>query len=158
MTKVVPICGLCKQYKPLNEFYIDRQKFNGLSTYCKSCCKLKAKGQYSRNPERAKQAMKKWRKENPERNAFIKAKSAYGISEEEWKNLKQMCYICGATTKLRIDHSHQSGRIRGMLCDNCNKGLGFFKDNPSILLRTSDYILGITKPDIFEKTYEKVDE
>lgn len=47
---------------------------------------------------------------------------------------------------LVIDHSHQSGRIRGMLCNSCNKGLGFFRDNPALLERASDYVLGKHEP------------
>lgn len=38
--------------------------------------------------------------------------------------------------------------------NKCNKGLGFFRDDPTLLLRASDYILGFANPDIFEMTYE----
>lgn len=102
--------------------------------------------------------MREWRAKNPERSSYIKAKAAYGISEKEFYTLPKICVICGSTQKLVIDHSHQSGRIRGRLCDSCNKGLGYFKDNPALLLRASDYVLGHAKPDIFEQTYEKVEE
>lgn len=158
MTKINPICGLCKKIKNPDEFYSDRKKINGLTTYCKECIKEKSKGSYARNPERCKEAMKKWRKNNPEKDAFIKAKHTFGITREQYDSLKRVCTICGDITKLCIDHSHQSGRIRGMLCSSCNKGLGFFKDNPTLLLRASDYILGNASNDIFEATYEKVVE
>ena len=133
MTKVNPICAACRMNKDPGSFYADRKKINGLSTYCKECCRTKAKGSYSRNPDRAKAAMKAWRKNNPERNAFIKAKSAYGITEKEFFNLPKVCVICGARKKLVIDHSHQTGRIRGRLCSLCNTGLGHFKDNQTAI-------------------------
>lgn len=71
-----------------------------------------------------------------------------------------LIYECGGIKNLRIDHCHGSKKVRGVLCDHCNKGLGFFKDNPTHLLRASDYVSGLNevsiiyKPDIFEKTYE----
>lgn len=157
MTKVNPFCRLCNKVKSFNDFYKDKKLKNGLHTYCKDCCKIKAKGAYARNPERAKKAMREWREKNPEISRAIKAKSSFGISRNEYFEMKRVCVICGSKEKLCIDHSHQSGRIRGMLCSACNKGLGFFKDNPTLLLRASDYILGMANADIFEMTYEKVE-
>ena len=43
-----------------------------------------------------------------------------------------------------------------MLCAPCNKGLGHFRDDPTLLLRASDYLFGVAKPDIFEATYERM--
>lgn len=140
--KVNPLCKHCGLLKATVDFYTGK---SGLSTYCKDCCKIKAKGLYAKNPEVAKKAMKKWRAKNPVRNAFIKAKSSLGITEKQFYGIPFVCTICGETKSLCIDHSHQSGRIRGRLCSSCNKGLGFFKDNPTLLLRASDYILGHAK-------------
>lgn len=156
MTKVNPTCGSCKERKIDKEFYPDRKKINGLSTYCRVCCKARAKGSYARNPERAKRSMKRWREKNPERNAFIKAKSAYGISESDFYSLSKVCTICGSRKNLCIDHSHKTGKVRGRLCSSCNRGLGQFKDDPTLLLRAGDYLLGLAKPDIFEATYWEV--
>lgn len=157
------VCPKCLIQKPDNEFYIQKSgRHKGkLSSWCKACCSEKSAKRYRENKEKCKEEHRKWVSKNKEKVAFSKAKSSYGISREEYDSLKRVCQICGATENLVIDHSHQSGRIRGMLCHNCNKGLGFFKDNPILLNRASDYVLGIheeiDKPDIFAKTYEAVD-
>lgn len=48
--------------------------------------------------------------------------------------------ICGATDDLGIDHDHNSGEVRGKLCDKCNQGLGLFQDSPELLHAAADYI------------------
>lgn len=52
------------------------------------------------------------------------------------------CAICGRELweKLRIDHDHKTGNLRGLLCDNCNWGLGNFKDNPAFLESAIKYL------------------
>lgn len=50
------------------------------------------------------------------------------------------CMICGSNERLRVDHCHSTGKIRGRLCDNCNKGVGLFKDSPFFLKRAADYL------------------
>lgn len=156
MTKVNPVCPDCGGTKTPAEFYADRKKSNGLSTYCRECCRVRAKASYARDPERSKAAHRAWVAKNPDRVRAHKAQSAYGISAAELQALANVCVICGEKTGLCIDHNHLSGRVRGMLCTPCNKGLGFFRDNPSLLYRAADYVLGVAKPDIFEATYEPV--
>ncbi|EID9742484.1 hypothetical protein LCR77_004401 [Salmonella enterica] len=50
------------------------------------------------------------------------------------------CPICGEESKLVIDHDHESGNVRGMICDSCNKMLGFSRDNPTILNNAITYL------------------
>jgi len=79
-------------------------------------------------------------------------KNKYGISEAEYEKqlAKQIgkCAICGKKfdfknknrDTIHIDHCHTTGRIRGLLCGECNKGIGFFHDNPELLLAAIKYI------------------
>lgn len=154
MTKVNPLCGACGEAKLRSDFYPDRKKANGLSSYCKACCRLKAKAAYATNPERSKMAHKAWVAKNGDVVKAHKIKSAYGLSADAYAKMPKVCVICGTEAGLCVDHSHQSKRVRGLLCGPCNKGLGFFRDNPTLLYRAADYVLGVAKPDIFAATYE----
>jgi hypothetical protein len=101
----------------------------------------------------ARERMRKWRIENPERtklgrrNAFLKR--TYGIDAEQYDALLSAqgfkCLICSTETPggkghFHVDHCHADGRIRGLLCHNCNVGLGNFKDNPATLTRAIEYL------------------
>jgi hypothetical protein len=58
----------------------------------------------------------------------------------------KVCQICSLPDRraLNVDHCHTTGKVRGLLCDSCNKGLGMFKDNPDLLTNAVKY-LGETK-------------
>lgn len=78
----------------------------------------------------------------------------YGISIFQYYELytksNGTCYICGSkgftinknnpTTQLVVDHNHLTGKVRGLLCPNCNRALGLFKDNKTLLSKAIDYI------------------
>lgn len=70
----------------------------------------------------------------------------YGISREEYDELvtlqRNRCAICleVPTKRLRIDHCHTTGQIRGLLCDECNRALGFFRDKIENLDRAVRYL------------------
>jgi hypothetical protein len=73
-------------------------------------------------------------------------KSKYGITEEAFDVLfqaqKGLCRICGEKDfrRLAVDHDHLTKRIRGLLCTSCNMGLGYFKDNPNLLINAIEYL------------------
>jgi hypothetical protein len=69
-----------------------------------------------------------------------------------WQAFKGRCGICNNQLKMpekrqgqsldvvAIDHDHVTGNIRGLLCNACNKGLGFFKDNPTLLMKAMEWV------------------
>lgn len=81
-------------------------------------------------------------------DSFKRIFDKYGLTKEQYLNLLEnqnyKCKICKNTElyydKLIVDHDHNTGKVRGLLCSGCNKGLGLFKDNPEFLVRAADYI------------------
>lgn len=60
---------------------------------------------------------------------------------EQIKRQGNKCLICRIVlTRPHIDHDHENGQIRGILCASCNVGLGMFKENPKLLLAAADYL------------------
>lgn len=53
---------------------------------------------------------------------------------------KGQCYLCNTARKLVVDHNHLNGKVRHLLCDLCNRGLGYFKDNPEVLRSAATYV------------------
>jgi len=77
----------------------------------------------------------------------------YGLSLAEWQAMVDaqgnLCKICGdpptpgtgpATQRLHIDHDHRTGKNRALLCNNCNRGMGWFKDDPARLEAAAAYL------------------
>ena len=51
------------------------------------------------------------------------------------------CTICGSKDQLVVDHDHKNHKVRGMLCNHCNRGLGHFRDDPELLEFARIYLL-----------------
>ena len=88
----------------------------------------------------------KWAKENPNRFAAIQRKKMYGISDDEYQNLliksNNKCAICEEefVKTPSIDHDHNTGKIRGLLCSNCNFLIGHCKEDIDILDNAIRYL------------------
>ena len=67
---------------------------------------------------------------------FIKGQKQQLLSDQNG-----LCAICKSSTNLVVDHDHSTGKVRGILCRNCNIGLGMMKDSPDILRAASLYLL-----------------
>jgi len=83
-----------------------------------------------------------------------KLKQRYGVSAEEWtamfENQKGCCAICNTHQKdlkksLCVDHCHSTGKVRGLLCDRCNKSIGAFEDNIQLLDNAKSYLVNNLK-------------
>ncbi len=70
----------------------------------------------------------------------------YGITPEVYETMlieqRGVCAICGGvdSRKLAVDHCHSTGRVRGLLCGTCNRGLGNFRDSTELLERAKGYL------------------
>ena len=93
-----------------------------------------------------------WQRNKQRRKAYSFAwnlRVKFGLTPDQYQILLETqqghCLICSKTKddigrNLSVDHDHKTGRIRGLLCDNCNVGLGHFFDSPSLLKRAADYL------------------
>lgn len=142
-------CPKCKVEKTLGGF--TTRKDGRPAGICKVCAAKNTRDWNERNPERKRQSYKDWEKKNPEKLRDYRNKRRYGLSREEYEGLPQECAICGTTENLVLDHDHNTNKFRGVLCHHHNVGLGFFKDDPVMLLRAVDYLLGVLKPLVLDK-------
>lgn len=103
---------------------------------------------------------RKWAREvhakNPEKKMFAYLKRVYKLTKEEYYRMNEdqqyCCLICGQKEKRRtrskkeveprlcIDHCHKTGIVRGLLCHDCNTGLGKFKDSMELLFKAAAYL------------------
>jgi len=89
----------------------------------------------------------KYRAKNIDRLRIEKRVGRYNITEdylkEIWVKQNGICAICGEaldSEKYRIDHDHNSGKVRGILCHSCNTGIGLLRDSPEILHNATRYL------------------
>jgi len=97
---------------------------------------------------------RKWRQANPEKATSHNLKKMYGISLEIYEAMavqqNGVCAICknpeqsvdkdGAPRRMPVDHCHKTGKVRALLCTACNRALGLFKDDPSVLQAAAKYV------------------
>lgn len=117
-------CTICNLEKPLTEYYNNGRWKQGK---CKPCHIKQSNTVAQKN--------------------HLKRK--YNISLEEYNSKlekqKYCCALCGKTQEeeksaLCVDHNHETGQIRDLLCRVCNRALGLFKDDPELLKRAADYL------------------
>lgn len=123
------VCKVCKIEKPNEEMsQLKGGKYKGVRKICKIC-----DASISRD----------WYKNNIERKKDYDLKRHFGIGIKEYKEMLEKqnnsCAICkqketstckkGNTMRMAVDHCHTTGKIRGILCSNCNKGIGSLKDS-----------------------------
>jgi hypothetical protein len=135
--KRCPDCGLTK---PLEDFPRNKNSKDGRHTYCKPCHNARGKETYERLY-------------GGTRHYHLKRR--YGIGADEFDELVRqqggVCAICGRENPEHVDHDHETGEVRGILCFNCNGGLGQFRDSIDALLSAAAY-LDVRQPETIELT------
>ena len=107
-------CDTCKEHQPYTEFYNNRYKHDGYASTCKTC----SKG-------------------NSDRKRLHYTRL---LAEQ-----KGVCKICGITAEengkdFAVDHCHTTGKVRGLLCNNCNSGVGYFLDSIDTMNKAIEYL------------------
>ena len=155
-------CLCCKKEKPLSGFGKSRgiKKFYPRS-YCKKCAIKKLNYWRDKNPEKVQRSVKEhYRKhineyKNRAQQCYLRNPEKwnlrrYRMTPEEYEKLLKIqngvCAIClnvesiKRKKRLSVDHNHQTGKIRGLLCSKCNNGIGWFKEDLVILNRAVEYL------------------
>lgn len=152
-------CSGCSVEKPSSDFY--KQPSGRLKHLCKPCWATHNREQRAKHHEKRKSyeasrgpgwersGRAKYKPPEPERwAAYIKRK--YGIERDQFQQMLEeqegVCAICrqecnrSTTTRMCIDHDHSTGKVRGLLCFQCNVGLGKFKDDTALLRTAIEYL------------------
>ena len=114
-------CRECGETKLGKDFSLSKESKDGLRSICKEC------------------------------HSFKNKKAKFGIGRKEYFTLLKKqggkCKICKGediknknNSKFHIDHCHKTGKVRGLLCDACNRGIGFLRDDINIIKRAAEYV------------------
>ena len=131
-------CTRCKQEKPLDaaNFPLHNKTKSGFDSWCRAC-RATYRSEINRGVFRGV------------------------ISDEALKEVKattKECVICGTETALVVDHDHCSGKVRGMLCGHCNRGLGHFRDDPELLEFARQYLMASSEDPAMNAVWRKYQE
>ena len=132
-------CARCGEEKPDDEFPVDPRRPSRRYSYCLVC-----KREY----------MREYRLANPSATKIKQRRDnlrKYGITQADYEAMlvaqDGRCAICGRRgsgtkqhDRMSIDHDHGTGRVRGLLCRSCNKGIGYFDDEVERLDAAIEYL------------------
>ncbi len=114
--------------------------------FAKGMCKLCYDRNYmALNRERHRLNARNWAKANPDKRKAQVRKFHYGIDDDTFKAIRSAqdgrCKLCNKETSGHVDHDHATGQVRGLLCGNCNRALGLFREDPKTLFRAISYLV-----------------
>ena len=147
-------CSGCKQKKPVTDFNKNRSEKDGLQDRCRVCQSKAVKKSMQKPGAKRKHQdyQNKWRKGKGRLKTKIVRKKTllktrYGLTLEEYFLMYEaqdgVCPICKRVMlleKVTVDHNHQTGKIRGLLCNQCNRGVGLLRDSVTLLRNAADYL------------------
>lgn len=129
------VCTTCGVEKAVTDFHWHRKEKNIRRHACKVC---------RSNEEKERQRTDQYK---AKRTEYLLNKH-YGLTPEMYQQKLEdqgnVCAICGERCctgkRLAVDHNHNTGAVRALLCSRCNQGLGLFQDNPELLNKAAEYL------------------
>ena len=137
------ICTKCGNEWPITDFF--RQRTRGPTkrkSYCKHCAKLEQREWRKKNPDWEKRRYAKEVLATRERHLIRK----YGVNLARYDAMfaaqDGRCKVCKHKKDkvLDVDHCHTTGVVRGLLCGNCNRMIGYANDDPTVLREAAAYL------------------
>ena len=143
-------CTKCNQIKELDSFGIVKRSPNKRKSWCTICAGL-ASTKWQKNHKEQNNATRRTRlKANPEKEQSSRLVRRYGITLDQKKkmldNQGYKCPLCQRhenvlARSLMVDHCHTTGKVRELLCFNCNSALGHLKEDIETAKRLVEYII-----------------
>lgn len=148
MTLKGKTCSNCSTFKTFENFYRKPGKNVRYRSQCMHCEKAYADQNRERINERARGYYKRNGGRKPVSAAYCQdwlLKHRYGITAKQREEMcvaqKGLCAICKTTPRrLVVDHCHTTKKVRGLLCDECNRGIGALKEDPLIFAAALAYL------------------
>ena len=156
-------CTKCNALLTLDNWTVGARK--QFKKYCNSCSNQISTQWKKDNPEKVKLQKNNWTKNNKDKVKQHKAnlsletikkhrlKSSYNLSIEDfyamYEESNKSCSICNKPLEIHtqnksimacVDHDHVTGKVRGILCNGCNRGIGFLQDSPTLLNKAAEYL------------------
>jgi hypothetical protein len=158
-------CIVCGETKSFDEFYAASGMRDGYRSECKVCNLAIRKAKYAENPKKYIDRVTAWRRAHPEhisayyreyrqrperkradREGHLRRK--YGITVDDYERMlveqSGGCAVCAAPPpergSLHVDHDHETGAVRGLLCVSCNNAIGAFREQYALFQRAADYL------------------
>ena len=158
------VCTRCNQEKLISEYRLRTGFTDRHNAWCRVCesshSTSHVKKLYHSDPEYRRKKIDEsniatkakyhsdpeYRSEIIKNNRKNKLLTKYDLTEQQYDAMviaqNNVCKICGLPDKKRlsVDHSHLTGKVRGLLCGTCNRGIGYFKDNPLFMRNAATYV------------------
>lgn len=120
----------------------------GTRNRCKPCRAKESRERWARDADAARAKnrarMREWRRANPDKRCEQDRRRRYKVGASEFDSMLaaqgQRCAVCGEPNPNCLDHCHDTGIFRGVLCRKCNAGLGQFRDDPALLRAAALYV------------------
>lgn len=155
-------CSHCNKIQDINLFNKDKNRPGGRSSWCRNCTTKWSRENYKKNSSKLLKASKLWRLRNPLNRLSNKLK-AYNLTLAQYEDMRERqaycCAVCGIPeaalhNRLSVDHCHVTGRVRSLLCSNCNTAFGLLKENNRIIKYLLEY--GLANSELADSTNIKV--
>ncbi len=147
-------CAKCQSQKSLECFGKLKTEADGLQPRCRACRKVDSHRFYLAHVEAQKSKSRRYHAAKPQIKRAQHLKKLYGLTAKDYDAKlaaqKGVCAICGKENsqiartgvlcRMHVDHDHNTGQVRGLLCNHCNRGLGAFKDDTQLLQAAIRYL------------------
>lgn len=143
---IAKACTKCREQKPLDEFPNNVNSKDGKHCWCRVCQRASVKEWRANNAEKARAG---YRRDSKVSRKHVRR---YGIEPIDYELMLEtqqgVCAICHGkcVQELAVDHDHVTGKVRALLCRDCNQCLGKFNDDPERFLAAAAYLVKHKEP------------